>query len=187
VFEAEVLGLIPADRKVSVERETFPLLVDRGALYAMGTDDYWLDAGTPAAYLQAHYDLLQGARGGLPAPGAQNQGRDVWTLGDARVLGDTGPRVLLGDGSLVEQGATVIGSVIGAGSTIRSGARIVDSVLLADVEVASNAVIESSIVGSGASIGEGASLSELAVIGHGETVANSKSIVGEGSSVAGAI
>ena len=41
-----------------------------GTLYALGSDAYWLDTGTPDAYLRAHRDLLLGRRGGPPAPGA---------------------------------------------------------------------------------------------------------------------
>ena len=31
----------------------------------MQSDAYWIDAGTPAAYLQANLDLLDGVRGGF--------------------------------------------------------------------------------------------------------------------------
>ena len=63
VLEPSVLASIPTDRKVSIERETFPALVERGALFAVQSDAYWIDAGTPAAYLQANLDLLDGVRG----------------------------------------------------------------------------------------------------------------------------
>ena len=53
VLEPEVLTRIPADRPVSIERETFPALAAEGGVYGMASDAYWLDAGTPAAYLQA--------------------------------------------------------------------------------------------------------------------------------------
>ena len=70
VFEPSVLDRIPTDRRVSVERETFPALVEEASLYALGSDAYWLDTGTPDTYLRAHRDLLSGRRPGLPAPGA---------------------------------------------------------------------------------------------------------------------
>jgi mannose-1-phosphate guanylyltransferase len=62
VFEPEVLEAIPSGRKVSVERETFPILVERGELFAMATDDYWIDTGRPETYLQANLDVLDGRR-----------------------------------------------------------------------------------------------------------------------------
>ena len=69
VLEPAVLDRIPAGRRVSVERETFPALVEEGTLYALGSDAYWLDTGTPDAYLQAHRDLLVG-----PTPGLRPRG-----------------------------------------------------------------------------------------------------------------
>ena len=53
VLEPSVLDRIPDGRRVSIERETFPAMVADGALYALHSDAYWIDAGTPEAYLQA--------------------------------------------------------------------------------------------------------------------------------------
>src|SRR5947209_19607852 len=41
----------PAGTNVSIEREVFPALIERG-LYGHVTDGYWLDVGTPQRYLQ---------------------------------------------------------------------------------------------------------------------------------------
>ena len=76
VLEPEVLERIPAGRRVSVERETFPALAAEGAVFALASDAYWLDTGTPAAYLQANADLIDGSRPGPPAPGL-----DRWRSG----------------------------------------------------------------------------------------------------------
>ncbi len=80
VLEPEVLERIPGGRRVSVERETFPALAAEGAVFAMASDAYWLDTGTPAAYLQANADLLDGTRPG--PPGARAPGR--WRSGCGR-------------------------------------------------------------------------------------------------------
>ena len=60
VFEPSVLDRIDEGRKVSVERETFPALAADGSLYAMADHAYWLDTGTPATFLQANVDMLNG-------------------------------------------------------------------------------------------------------------------------------
>ncbi len=62
VLEPSVLQRIPAGQRVSIERATFPEIVKGGRLFAMATDDYWLDAGNPALYLKANLDLLDGTR-----------------------------------------------------------------------------------------------------------------------------
>ena len=49
ILEREVLGaMAPAGTRISIEREVFPTLVDKG-LYGYEATGYWLDIGTPAA------------------------------------------------------------------------------------------------------------------------------------------
>lgn len=62
VFEPSVLSRIPTGRKVSIERETFPALVEDRSLFALSTDDYWIDTGRPDTFRQANFDLLDGRR-----------------------------------------------------------------------------------------------------------------------------
>ena len=47
---------------VSDKSETFPELVAEGILYALASDAYWLDTGTPEQLIQAQLDLLSGRR-----------------------------------------------------------------------------------------------------------------------------
>ncbi|MGH9280529.1 MAG: nucleotidyltransferase family protein, partial [Acidimicrobiales bacterium] len=58
VLEPSVLDRIPVGGPVSIEREVFPAMAEKGSLFAAGFDTYWIDTGTPAKYLQAHLDLL---------------------------------------------------------------------------------------------------------------------------------
>ncbi len=70
VLEPSVLDRIPERLTVSIERETFPRMLDEPSrLYAMSSDAYWIDIGTPEKYLQAHRDVLSAVLGGAPAPG----------------------------------------------------------------------------------------------------------------------
>jgi mannose-1-phosphate guanylyltransferase len=65
VFTRSVIDQIPPGR-VSVERETFPGLIDRGELVLGHVDTaYWLDVGTPEAFVRGSCDLVRGA---LAAP-----------------------------------------------------------------------------------------------------------------------
>ena len=51
VLEPDVLDLIPGDRAVSLERETFPLILERGGcLHGYPVQGFFADIGTPAGY-----------------------------------------------------------------------------------------------------------------------------------------
>jgi len=165
VIEPEVLELVALGRRTSIERETFPVLASKGVLYAHASDAYWLDTGTPEAYLQAHADLLSGRRFCDPAPGATEIGPGVWVVGKADVDGQIGPQSLVGEGAVVATGASVERSVIGARSRIDPGALIEDSVVLSDAHIAPGAHVRRSIVGHRADIGAKCELDALCVVG----------------------
>lgn len=180
VLEPSVLERIPAGRRVSIERETFPAMVADGSLYAFADSSYWLDTGTPEAYLAAHCDLLEGRRPGPPAPGARESGGRVWLLGSPRI--EPGSEVqgpaLLGDHSSIGRGALVDRAVVGRDCVVEPGARVVRSVLLPGAVVASEAVVCGSIVGPGAHVGERSDVRALSVLGSGALVAPGEVVTG---------
>ena len=165
VLEPSVLERIPDGRRVSIERETFPALAADGAVYALASNSYWLDTGTPAAYLEANADLLDGTRPGLPAPGAVAVADGVWTMGDPLIDGDVLPFSLVGRGAAVHRSATVRSSVIGAGAVVQMGAAVTGSVLLPGAVVGAGASVTGSILGRGAVVGEQCVISPLTVLG----------------------
>ncbi|MEV5542634.1 NDP-sugar synthase [Saccharopolyspora shandongensis] len=152
VFRREVIDTIPAGRPVSVERETFPELLASGARVQGHVDtSYWLDMGTPEAFVRASADLVLGVAPSNALPGER---------GEALVL----------DGAAVAADAEVCGgSAIGAGSTVESGARVAESVLFEGVRIERNAVVERCVIGNDATIGAGAVLRD-AIIGDGARI-----------------
>jgi mannose-1-phosphate guanylyltransferase len=127
---------------LSVEREVFPTLIERGdPVQAFGSAAYWMDVGTPETYLQAHFDVLEGRVRGLRydapfrAPDAEVDLRAH--LGRWAVVGagaSVGPEAEVEDsvlhpGSGVGAGAVVRGSILGPGASVGARARIADSVL----------------------------------------------------------
>jgi mannose-1-phosphate guanylyltransferase len=170
ILEPEVLDRIADDGPVSIERQTFPALAAEGRVYGVASDAYWLDAGTPSAYLQAHADLLDGTRRGIPSPGACSSSAGVWVLGQPNVDGDVRPFSLIGDGAVIATGAVVESSVVGAGSVIEKGAVVEGSVLLPGVRVEGGASVIGSIVGRNAVVAEGCEVAALTVVGDGEVL-----------------
>lgn len=152
VVEPTVLDRIPDGRKVSIERETFPALVADRSLYAVQTDDYWIDAGTPETYLQCQLDLVAGRRPERPPAIAT----------DVRVAAD----------------ATVADSVLMAEVRVDGGARVRQSVVLPGAHICRDAVVERSVVGPGAVVGERARLAELTVVGQQQVVEDGFELVG---------
>lgn len=60
LFDPVVFDLIPAGKKVSLEREIFPQLVARDNLYCAFYDGYFIDIGTPKFYEIFQADLDAG-------------------------------------------------------------------------------------------------------------------------------
>jgi len=155
VFRRDVIDQIPAGRRVSVERETFPGLIEAGAL-VMGYHEsaYWLDVGTPETFVRGSCDLVLGrlpapAVPGPPGPSLVLPGATV--AADATVAGGT----VVGVGASVGAGATVFGSVLFDSAAVGEGAVVRDSILGRGAVVAPDAVLDEAVIGDGAFIGTG--------------------------------
>jgi len=62
VLEPEILSHIPPGRPVSLEKETFPLLLERGyRLYAHPVSAFFVDIGTPAGYARFQRHVQEGS------------------------------------------------------------------------------------------------------------------------------
>ncbi|MET7387926.1 NDP-sugar synthase [Streptomyces sp. NPDC005529] len=152
VFRRSVIDTIPEGRPVSVERETFPELLATGAhLQGMVDSTYWLDLGTPQAFVRGSADLVLGR---APSPA---------------VPGRCGDRLILPTATVAPDAKLTGGTVVCEGARIGEGARISGSTILAGAVVEPGAVVTDSLVGLGARIGERTILTG-AVIGDGATV-----------------
>lgn len=150
VLEPSVLEQIPSRLTVSIERETFPRMLDRpGRLFAFRSDGYWLDIGTPDKYLQAHADVLAGRLGRPPAPGATEREPGIWVQGSVTIATDARIEapVLLGAGVTVGAGARIRNAVVGADASIGERARLDDAVVFGGVRVEPDATVQHAVVG----------------------------------------
>lgn len=178
VLEPSVLDRIAPEGKVNIERETFPAMVANRTLFALGSDAYWHDVGTPERYLEAHAALLSGRRAGPPAPGAVEVAAGIWHLGTPRCDGAVTGRSLLGDGATVAAGAVVTDSVVGRDASVAEGAQVERSVLLAGAQVERDATVEGSIVGPGVVVGAGANVGGVSVLGRGAVLRAGETVLG---------
>ena len=151
VLEPSVLDVIEPGVRVSVERVTFPALAAQGRLYAMADASYWLDTGTPEAYLQAHLDILSQRREMTLEPTARD---GSW----------------LHSSAMVDPSATLKGATIDHDCVVEAGAVIEESVLLPGSFVGAGARVTGSIVGARARVLARATLEPTCVIGHDEVI-----------------
>ena len=151
VLEPSVLDRIASDRKVSIERETFPAMVADESLFALHSDAYWIDAGTPDTYLRAQLDLIDGIRANEIA-------------------------VLPSDE--IDSSALVENSVLGADVVIGNGTIVRNSILMDGVTIGPGVRIHDSIIASGARVGPDSHISGLTVVGAGVEVPAQSELTG---------
>ncbi len=123
VFAPSVIDEIPLGKVISIERETFPALVQSGRpVFGYKEQAYWLDVGTPAALFKGSRDLVSG-------------------------------EFLLMPGAVVAESARVIGgSAIGANTVIEAGARINDCIIGDNVSIGEGAKLSHCFVAHGTKI-----------------------------------
>ncbi|MDP9407553.1 MAG: NDP-sugar synthase [Actinomycetota bacterium] len=152
VFRRSVIDRIPAGRAVSVELETFPALLREGAFLLGHVDPaYWLDLGTPAAFVKGCTDLVLGR---VPS---------------SALPGPTGECLVLPGASIGEDAGLLAGTVVGSGVKIHQRALLDGAVVFDGATIGAGTVVRRSVVGRGAVVGPGCVLVD-AVVGDGATV-----------------
>jgi mannose-1-phosphate guanylyltransferase len=153
VFRREVIEAIPEGRPVSVERETFPGLLEAGARVFGHVDTaYWRDLGTPLDLVKGSADLVRGVApsAALPGPTGESLMLEGARVDDtARVFGGT----IVGRGVTIGTGARVEGSMLFDGAVVEDNARVVNSVVGYGARVADSAAVYDTVIGDRAVVG----------------------------------
>jgi mannose-1-phosphate guanylyltransferase len=151
VLEPEALEAVTPGTRVNIEREVFPELIAIGrAVFGYVSPAYWIDTGTPAKYLRATFDLLEGRLAGLayPAPFVDPTAR-------ISLRAHLGRNVVAGSDVTVEDGAEVEDSVLLAGALVESGARITDSIVGPRSVVGAGATVSEAVLAEGSKVPPG--------------------------------
>ncbi|MGI2335690.1 MAG: sugar phosphate nucleotidyltransferase [Dehalogenimonas sp.] len=157
LLEPEVLDYIPPDIPVSVERQTFQLLLaESKPFYGYDISSaYWIDMGNREKYFQLNLDLLPTSR-----EVKNYHGKGTKISPSARIMGS----VVIGDNCRVEAGAVINGpAVIGESSCIGAGTVITKSLIWSEVNIGDGADIRCSIIADRCSIGSGAQVDGAAL------------------------
>ena len=147
IFHERAIREIPTQTVVSVERDTFPkLLQDKFAIYGYCDQKYWIDMGTPQSFLRASRDLILNPHLSMATSVTHNES----IIEEGAVVHES---ARVGGGSVIARGATIgaeaiiKGSMIMEGATIGDSANIIDSYIPAGISVASHTALNGEILG----------------------------------------
>lgn len=145
VLEPSVIDRIPVGGKVSIERVVFPAMVASASLYAVATDDAWVDTGRPETFLAANLATVDAAGGSIIHPAAR--------VG----IGCVVERSVIGAGAMVGAGARVTASVVFPGASVGADASVDHSLVMG--RIGTGVVASSVVVGEDGVIDDGARIS----------------------------
>lgn len=143
VLEREIFDHIDPGRKVSIEREVYPFITDKG-LYVYPFKGYWVDAGTREDFLKASATIMNFMKLDVLQEG-ENQIHP-----EAKIL----TPVMMGRGCTIANAVVGPNVVLGDGVRIDKDVRIEDSTLMNNCLIQKGSVIRHSILGEGVTTGE---------------------------------
>ncbi|MDD6308927.1 MAG: sugar phosphate nucleotidyltransferase [Clostridia bacterium] len=163
-----VTDQIPCD----FSKDIFPrMLAEHKPLYGYVADGYWCDIGDLDAYRHCHYDVFEG-RLSLQIH-AREKSHGIYVESGAVI--EEGaivhPPALIGKNALIKRGAVVDSyTVIGEGCIVEGGASIKRSVLYSGVSIGRDAQIRGAVLCPHSIVHRGASLFEQSVVGEGSGI-----------------
>lgn len=122
IFEPEILDAIPAGVSGLYETVLRPMILQGRSIAAFEWQGYWMDVGTPSAYLAANLDALSGAIDDAPVRSLRGKPfrRDA--------------QAYVGEGASVDD-VELRHSVVGSGARVAPGTRLVRSIVWDGVAV----------------------------------------------------
>ncbi|MCW4030913.1 MAG: NDP-sugar synthase [Candidatus Bathyarchaeota archaeon] len=167
VLEPEIFNYIPAGRPVSIEREVFPKLAEKGKLFGHEFKQIWIDIGKTEDYLKANKVLLDAE------PRKRLLGKDV-NLEETVVFNDP---VMVGSGVTVGKKSTLGPyAIIGKDAILGRNIILKNSVVFPEATISDHASVKGAVIGEGATIGKGAKIKKGCVIGDYATIKDNVSL-----------
>lgn len=160
ILNPEVIDLIEM-KPTSIEKETFPILVEQKSLFSFDLEGFWMDVGQPKDFLAGSALYLHSVQSKFP----ERLSTEKFVHPSGHVLID--PTAKIHASALI--GPNV---VIGPNVIVGDGARIQNSVLLANSEVKDHALVRDTIVGWNSVIGKWARTEGTTVLGDDVHVKN---------------
>jgi mannose-1-phosphate guanylyltransferase len=170
VVDPQVLEHIPPDCFSMTTTDVYPALIERYAgVYGYRYTGYWMDIGAPERYLQAHWDMLDGALGDAWVQRLPAGSRVVLRLDDMPLMAPgvtLVPPVVLGpDVKLAPDVHLGPYAVLGAECRLASGAVVRDSVLWEGVQVGAGAQVRGCALATGVQVPAASTLVQAVLSG----------------------
>lgn len=161
IFEPEVFNEIESNAVVSVERETYPRLLQKGyKLAAYKYNGYWKDIGTIEKYKEVHKDILSGICKFLKNDSSIDSKQinihpsakiiEPVFIGENVKIGSKahiGPYVVIGDNSYIGNDCTIKNSVLWNNVKVNRSVNLINSIVASHCTVDSmNSVIDTIFV-----------------------------------------
>ncbi|MCX7746099.1 MAG: mannose-1-phosphate guanyltransferase [Clostridia bacterium] len=174
ILEPEVLQYFEKGKKFDFSQNLFPILLEKNEpMFGFVTTDYWCDIGDLRAYLQAHYDVLEGkvsvkmdateikkgvwvGSGSVIEPKAEING-PCFIGTNCRIVNGAVIENLcvLGNNNVLENGVSIKRSVIWDNNYIEQGAEIRGAILCNKINIKRYvAIFENGVVGDKCLISE---------------------------------
>lgn len=155
LIEPSLLEQIPSERKVSLEREIFPVLARHKKLEGFTLSDYWFDIGNSSDYRKANFALAEMAGG----PKIRFGKRAI--LKNSKLT----PPILIGRNATIGS-ETNLGpnAVLGENVLVGDKVRISNSIIFNDVKIGEKSTITGAIIASNSTIGKGVRIERGAII-----------------------
>jgi len=148
----QIFEYIPKEQKLSLERDVFPVLAERGELYGYVFDGLWTDIGKPEDYLEINRTMLKSL--------ANSRGNKALKNAEIKMPATLDKRVTIGRESVVGPY-----TVLGQGVTLGDKVRIRESVVLPETVIQDSTSISGAIIGEGVIVGKRVKIARGCMLG----------------------
>ncbi|MFW6410258.1 MAG: sugar phosphate nucleotidyltransferase [Halanaerobiales bacterium] len=172
VLEPSIFTYFEKGENYDFSQDLFPLLLQKNSpLYGYQAQGYWNDIGNIEAYLQTHYDFLDGKTAPvLPEAREYRPGILIEDGVDIHPGAKLTPPLYIGAKTHIEKGAVLESSIIGCGNLISSHSELKKSVIWNNCYLGKNSIIRGSVLANNVTVKSGASVAEGAALGKGVEV-----------------
>jgi NDP-sugar pyrophosphorylase family protein len=167
VLEPDTFDRIPDGQPVSIERQYFPSLVERGETFlAYDYTGYWIDIGTREKYVQVHQDIMAGRFGAVPFGGTpQAVVSPTATVSPTAVIDSP---CFVDDDVVIGPGARVGGyTVVGRGTRLGANSSVDHAILWPGCTVGEGTSLRDVVAGRGCQFGAHVTVDGPAIFGDG--------------------